>query len=138
MVPGNRNFANPLHISAPRQNGNRQKLQAFMCFYEIAIPPISLRELDVIQEHERVDRINEIKVPLPREIIRLYDPYDLPQLRTYVLDALRGRYSVGTVAAPLKKLLGGASARTSAPAPTSERSPTATPSRSVALTPMKQ
>ena len=39
----------------------------------VAVAPVAARELDVVEDHELVDRGDDVEVPLPRDVVRLED-----------------------------------------------------------------
>ena len=52
---------------------DRDPDQPILCLDPVPVPPIVLGILNVIVQNEFIDHPDEIKIPLPRDIARLYD-----------------------------------------------------------------
>ncbi len=70
---GNTRVANPLLEPALDLDGNRQPDRTIRGLDAIPIAPVALRILHVVEQHELIDRGDEIEVTLPRYVAGLND-----------------------------------------------------------------
>jgi hypothetical protein len=66
-------FTDALSISSLRFDGDCKPLSSRWCLDQIAVPPISTGELDIIEQYKFVNRRDQVKIPFPWDVIRLND-----------------------------------------------------------------
>jgi hypothetical protein len=75
--------------SVPVVDWHGQPAQTLGRLDPVAIPPVALRELQVVVHDEQVDVVDEIEVAPPRQVIRLNDADSHPSVRRLATKNLR-------------------------------------------------
>src|SRR6476661_5759802 len=65
--------ADLLVVAALDRDRDRQPLESARRLDEVAVAPVSPRVLHVVEQDEFVYRVDEVEVPLPRDVARLHD-----------------------------------------------------------------
>src|ERR1700678_2927646 len=64
-------FAYLLMELALRLDGDREPFQAGRCLDHVSISPVATGELGIVVEHKLVDRIYQVEIALPGDVVRL-------------------------------------------------------------------